>query len=798
MRRTLAALLIALAALVCAATAPGGVAPALAQAASEPTADVSRALDAANEQLKEARAIFARTDLAEGDFARLRELSAQAGAAAAQALESVRPRAEAAKARLDQLGPAVDPKTGAAENPDTAATRADLTQRFNELDALAKRARVIALEADQTAAQTAERRREIFARALFTRSDSILSPSLWATAFGDLPREGRALATLASDWAGAIAARAKTWQVAALVAYIAIVLMAAPPLRRRVRAALDGRRRAGAKPDDLHRYLFALWTTLVIAAAPIVAVAGALALLDLFDLSTPRFAPIPRSLADATARLSITAGLILGMLAPLQPAWRLLDLSDPMVDRILWLGMRIAAALSLMKILEATLDVAAAPLAVTVVVRGVISLAVALMLARGLSTIARLRISPDDDRYAALRALGWIAAVLIGVAALAGYVAFAAFLVQQINWVAGVVSFTYILLGIVHAGTGRLFDANGWLAGGLSSAAGLKPQSLPQFAVATSGVVSLLLIVGAALLIVAPWGLESQDMVAYVVASLGAVKIGDVQLSLSTIVGAFVTFLILWALMRAAQRWLTRSFLPSTQIDGGLRDAIGASFGYVGVMIAALAGLAQLGVGFDKLAIVAGALSVGIGFGLQSIVSNFVSGLIVLWERAIRVGDWIAVGGEEGYVRRINVRSTEIETFDRVLVSMPNSNLVSGVVKNWVRGDKGGRVKLRVSTRRDADPETVRDLLARIAKTHEAVQGIPAPSVNFLGFDQVALHFELIAHIADVEMAVRVKSDLTFAVFAALREEKLLTPVAEAAGGLAATLEAARGQGEVS
>jgi small-conductance mechanosensitive channel len=216
-------------------------------------------------------------------------------------------------------------------------------------------------------------------------------------------------------------------------------------------------------------------------------------------------------------------------------------------------------------------------------------------------------------------------------------------------------------------------------------------------------------------------------------------------------------------------------------MDRGLREAIGASFGYVGVMIAALAGLAQLGVGFDKLAIVAGALSVGIGFGLQSIVSNFVSGLIVLWERAIRVGDWIAVGGEEGYVRRINVRSTEIETFDRVLVSMPNANLVSGVVKNWVRGDKGGRVKLRVPTRRDADPEAVRALLTRVAKAHEAVQGIPAPRVNFLSFDQAALHFELVAHIADVEMAVRVKSDLTFATFDALREADLLTPITAAA-----------------
>ena len=123
----------------------------------------------------------------------------------------------------------------------------------------------------------------------------------------------------------------------------------------------------------------------------------------------------------------------------------------------------------------------------------------------------------------------------------------------------------------------------------------------------------------------------------------------------------------------------------------------------------------------DKLAIVAGALSVGIGFGLQSIINNFVSGLILLWERAVRVGDWIIVGGDQGFVRRINIRSTEIETIDRAQVIIPNSSLITGVVKNLVRNDRTGRIVIPVTVAGAADPEKVREVLFAAAKGNDRV-----------------------------------------------------------------------------
>ena len=222
-------------------------------------------------------------------------------------------------------------------------------------------------------------------------------------------------------------------------------------------------------------------------------------------------------------------------------------------------------------------------------------------------------------------------------------------------------------------------------------------------------------------------------------------------------------------------------FRSHTSLDTGLRNSIATSVGYIGFIIAVSLALGYLGLSFEKLAIVAGALSVGIGFGLQSIVNNFVSGLILLWERAIRVGDWVVVGDEQGYVRRINVRSTEIETFDRATMIVPNSNLVSGVVKNWVRNDRVGRIKNSVSVNIGSDPEKVKAALIACASAHADVLKDPAPHVNFISLTDSNLRFDLVSYVGEVEKSARIRSDLNFAIFKAFGEaglDLMTTPIA--------------------
>ena len=159
-------------------------------------------------------------------------------------------------------------------------------------------------------------------------------------------------------------------------------------------------------------------------------------------------------------------------------------------------------------------------------------------------------------------------------------------------------------------------------------------------------------------------------------------------------------------------------------------------------MIAALAAFSYAGFNLSNLAIVAGALSVGIGFGLQSVVNNFVSGLILLAERPIKVGDLVVVGGEEGYVRKISVRSTEVETFDRARVLIPNSYFITEKVKNWTLRDNIRRIVIPVGVAYGCDPRQAKAILLKVAQDNPNVMSDACTFRRFRGFRRRQSQFQ--------------------------------------------------------
>jgi small-conductance mechanosensitive channel len=216
-----------------------------------------------------------------------------------------------------------------------------------------------------------------------------------------------------------------------------------------------------------------------------------------------------------------------------------------------------------------------------------------------------------------------------------------------------------------------------------------------------------------------------------------------------------------------------------TTMGQGARDALVTIVGYVMFIVALLAGMSAAGFDFGNIAIIAGALSVGIGFGLQNIVNNFVSGLIILFERPIRKGDWIVVGGTEGVVKDIQIRSTRIETFDRADVIVPNSELISNQVTNWVLSSSSGRAIIPVGVAYGTDTEKVRDILMSVAEENEDVaktRYVPEPRVLFREFGDSSLNFELRVFLHNVDSRLSVISDLNFAIDKAFREQGIEIP----------------------
>lgn len=255
------------------------------------------------------------------------------------------------------------------------------------------------------------------------------------------------------------------------------------------------------------------------------------------------------------------------------------------------------------------------------------------------------------------------------------------------------------------------------------------------------------------------------------------IQLGDVTLTVLAIVKVVFWISVVLIANALLRRFAVQRLLARTQFDPGLRFAITKMFGYAFVVLGFFVALTVNGVNLSSLAVVAGALGIGIGFGLQNIVANFVSGLVLLAERPVAVGDRIEVAGVAGNVTKISLRSTVVVTNDNIAIIVPNSDLTSHPITNWSYGDPKVRVRLPVGVAYGTEVEKLCAALLAVAAADSQVLKSPEPAIFFDGFGDSALNFELAVWTAEMSRAPRrFRSDLNFAIERKLREVGIEIP----------------------
>ena len=690
---------------------------------------------------------------------------------------SLRPRLTEIKARIEQLG--APPANGEPAEPDAIAEeRARLNEERAQINALTGRAESITVRASELGDRITEARRELFANTLFKRTE--IGTSLFSDALVAFAQESSDVQRTYGSWLKFV----WTFKWQALLGWAFFSLLAAllfVPGAYRLFGGLIERDADNEDPAYTSRLSVAFWST-VIPTIAMTALAGTVyLLLNSFSILRTDVEPVISILLAVVVAIFFVSKLARAILAPKVPAWRLVNLSNGGARVLYRLVLAMVVVNGLDYVLGTVSQTLGSPVVLTVA-KGFIAAILMALILLGMALVKPMVAKsgdPTEPGQAWPRVI-WLSLLGAGLAllgmALLGYVGLARFAATQIVVTGAILATMYIgyLSGKAVSEQGSFADtAIGRWAGTRFE---LGHSALDQLGLAAGLMINLLVLLLGVPLILLQWGFQVQDIELWLYRVLTDIRIGGITISLVGIFLGVVLFVFGLLATRWFQRWLDGSVMARGRMDTGVRNSIKTGIGYLGVALAGLIGISAAGIDLSSLALVAGALSVGIGFGLQNIVSNFVSGLILLAERPFKVGDWVVTGSTEGFVKKISVRATEIETFARQSIIVPNSELINAPVGNWTHRNKLGRVDVPIGVSYDSDPRKVMAILEEVANSHELVLSNPAPVIYFAGFGDSSLDFEVKAHLADVLSGLAVRTELRLRIFERLKAEGIEIP----------------------
>ncbi|MGN6410371.1 MAG: DUF3772 domain-containing protein [Nitrobacter sp.] len=713
----------------------------------------------------------------------LRSRTTAAQGEARDLISEITPPLEAATARAAELAPS--PEATAPPSDDVKLERAKLLAEVAARQGIIQQAKLINVRAQQTIEAISDRRRAMFNDSVLQRSASMVNPTFWITVATAVPVAAGYLTDLLTKWGQVLASQplraASGFAIAALVV---LGFFLSPG--RRWWSRWTKRDPEIANPSPLRKTGSAAVIVLADTALTGVSLLVLYQALMMLGVLPDDVSPIVRALFIGITFGFFFVRLTIAVLAPGRPTWRLIEMHNAAADGLISFAVLLAMVIAFGVVVDAINLAIRAPIELSIASRGVVAIA------KGLLFMGALRVAAateaDDETsppptaavnksaWRLLIPVGWVMATAAILGPLAGYAALGRFItIEMVVVIAALMSFV-LLSRFAAVLVNTTFAFHGAVGRFLRQTAGLGSSAVRQIAAVLGGLLQLSLIGLTAFVVLTTWGIRSDDLLTSMSSAFFSVQIGNITIAPSVILGAVAVFIIGVVATRALKRWLEERFLPETSLDVGVRSSIGTGAGYAGVILATLIALSYVGLNLQNVAIVAGALSVGIGFGLQSIINNFVSGLILLVERPIKVGDRIEVGNRMGVVKRINVRATEIATYDNVSVIVPNADLISGQVVNWMHGSYSARLSVPVATSYDADPDKVIEILLDIVAHHPRALKSPEPFAVLGNFCADALEFTVFFHVAHIGIDAGAANEVRLEILKRFRKEGINLP----------------------
>lgn len=689
------------------------------------------------------------------------------------------PQLAQVQAQLDVLGPAPAPGT-LTETPQVISQRNKLNASKTLMTTQFEQTKAIAVGAQNLSSQIAGLRRDALKTQIALNTGSILGSNFWAPLITPNDDDAARFDDFGSQVKDAwTQAWSDDWRVGTGI-YLFLALVIGVFGRRVLDKPMNWILPRWLPQGRFRRSFLACFTTLSTTLTLGISVQLLGYIFTRLPDTSPWVTEFAEQLVELTYFSAVIAGLGIALLSNNHPSWRLPGIADPLAKTLASFPVLLAGFIFLFGIIEQLNNLVGASVSATLFGNGLAALLVALncLIAPVRVNRMRRRMKAEGEQTEARSTLAGLIHLVISLTAfvilmalLIGYIPLARFVTFELLWIGLVVSCLYLLIHFVVDLCESVFSPTTHSGKILKGTLSVNDRHLSLAATLFSAIgKTALLLMAAIALLNGTFGTTTPlELLAKVVDIWGGKGLESMNIIPAHAVNAVLCLVVGWYILRSARRWLDNDFLPKTMMDRGMRASLVTLFTNVGYVLIILLTLSSLGIEWNKLAWIVSALSVGIGFGLQEIVKNFISGLILLTERPVKVGDLISISGVEGDIRRINVRATEIQLSDKSTVIVPNSQLISQNVRNATMGNAQGVATIALTFPLDIDPEQVKTLLLEAYNLHESILENPPASVSFKELGPTGIVLSVTGYVNSPRMVSGTRSDLLYEILKMLR-----------------------------